>query len=208
MTTAFFLRHGLTRENTENRVQGQQPGTLQVVDTERYVAAIVPLLREKNPDIILSSDLDRAIRTRHILKRFLQLSDVREGTMPLLRERAMGYYEGMLWDEVPEAFRAEMSRDEYNFRRFGGENNEDVRERVRATLRTLAIQYDGKRVVCVTHAGWLRELVQLADTQGVVPDGWTHRQAIYEAGLGANGTFKYFHPTNIEARIRAATSPA
>lgn len=203
VTTAFFLRHGLTRENKENRVQGQQPGTLQVIDTERYVAAIVPLLRAKNPNVVLSSDLERAVRTRHILKRFLQIPDAREGTMPLLRERAMGYYEGMLWDEVPEAFRQEMSRDEYDFRKFGGENNQDVRERVRATLRTLAVQYDGQKVVCVTHAGWLRELVNLADTQGVVADGWTKRQAIYEAGIGVGGAFRYFHPINIEAQIRA-----
>lgn len=207
MTTAFFLRHGPTQENQEKRVQGQRPGTLQVLDTERYIAAVVPLLRAKKPTVILSSDLERAVRTRHILKRFLQIIDTREGTMPLLRERAMGYYEGMLWEQVPEAFREEMSRDEYDFRKFGGENNEDVRERARAALRMLAQQYNGQKVLCVTHAGWLRELVRIADREGVLPDGWTNRQAIYEAGIGPTGQLQYFHPIKIEAGLAIKTTP-
>jgi len=201
MTTAYFLRHGLTQENKERRVQGQTPGTLQVADTERYIAAVVPLLREKHPNVILSSDLERAVKTRRILKQFLQIADASEGTLPMLRERAMGYYEGMLWEQVPKEFQEELNRDEYDFRKFGGENNEDVRERVRATLRILAQQYNGRKVVCVTHAGWLKELVNVAGQSGVMPDGWSNRQSIYEAGVGPTGALQYFHPIHIQASV-------
>src|SRR5688500_8553360 len=125
MTTVFFLRHGPTIENAESRIQGQRPGTLLIPDTERYVAAVVPLLREKKLDMVLSSDLQRAIDTRDILKRFLQQPDIREGMSPLLREKAMGFYEGMLWQEVPNDFKELRGRSNYDFRTFGGENDVD-----------------------------------------------------------------------------------
>jgi broad specificity phosphatase PhoE len=201
MTTAFFLRHGPTQENIEERIQGHQPGTLLVQETEQYLAAVVPLLRPKSPAVLISSDLDRAVKTRDILKQFLQLPDIKEEVSPLLREKAMGFYEGMLWSEVPPSFREERDKSDYDFRKFGGENNEDVRERVKAMLRQLAQRYSQKRVCCITHAGWLSQLVKLAGTEGVLSDGWSKRTAIYEAGIGPVGQLQYFHPIILGAQL-------
>lgn len=201
MTTAFFLRHGPTLENGEGRIQGQQPGTLLLRETEQYISAIVPLLRQKNPQILISSDLERAVKTRNILKEFLQMPNIKEGAMSLLREKTMGFYEGMLWAEVPPEFKEQRNQAKYDFRKFGGENDEDVANRVATALRKLAQQYLNQRVCCVTHAGWLKQLVLLADQKGVLPDGWTHRTAIYEAGLGPIGQLQYFHPIAIEAEL-------
>ncbi|MEX1112829.1 MAG: histidine phosphatase family protein [Candidatus Andersenbacteria bacterium] len=201
MTTMFFLRHGPTQENQENRIQGQQPGTLLVPDTEKYVAAVVPLLREKSPTVLISSDLERAIRTRQVLKTFLQIEGIKEAMTPLLREKAMGFYEGMLWTEVPIQFQQQRGQQVYDFRRFGGENDDDVRNRVRETLRRFAQQYPNNRICCVTHSGWIKQLVLMADQEGVLPDGWSNRTAIYEAGIGPIGQLQYFHPINIEAQL-------
>lgn len=202
MTTVFFLRHGPTVENAEGRVQGQRPGTLLVPEAERYAAAIVPLLREEKLDMLLSSDLQRAVDTRDILKSFLQQPDIKEGLSPLLREKAMGFYEGMLWQEVPNDFKELRGRSDYDFRNFGGENNTDVQNRVRAMLREFALRYPQLRIACVTHAGWLEALVYLADKAGVLTNQWSDRSAIWEAGVGSVGQLRYFHALNIEAKVK------
>lgn len=201
MTTMFFLRHGPTQENREGRIQGQQPGTLLIRETEQYISAITPLLREKSPSVLLSSDLERAVKTREVLKTFLQISTLKEGSTPLLREKAMGFYEGLLWTEVPETFRAQRNQRNYDFRQFGGENEEDVTARVVEALRRFAQQYSNMRICCVTHAGWLGALVSLADKGGILADGWSDRTAIYEAGVGPIGQLMYFHPIQIEAEL-------
>jgi broad specificity phosphatase PhoE len=201
MTTVLFIRHGLTKENKEDRIQGQQPGTLLVPETERYMAGIIPLVRPKNPTLLFSSDLKRAIQTREMLKNFLQIPNIKESTSPLLRERAMGFYEGMIWSEVPEKFRAQRGQVTYDFRQFGGENDDDVRARVLEMLRQFAVRYSTERICCVAHAGWLQQLAVLADTQGILPDGWSNRLAIYEAGLGPIGDLRYFHPIAIAAHV-------
>jgi broad specificity phosphatase PhoE len=203
MTTVFFVRHGPTEENEERRIQGQQPGTLLIPETERYLTAVAPLLREKSPQLLLSSDLDRAVRTREILQEFLQIPDIKYGVSPLLREKAMGFYEGMLWSEVPDEFQAQRGKSDYDFRKFGGENEEDVGVRVKKALRRFSQRYPNMRVACITHAGWLRQLVQIADSAGILPDGWTKRTAIYEGGLGPIGQLLYFHPIKIKASISA-----
>jgi len=202
MTTVFFLRHGPTAENAEGRVQGQRPGTLLVPETERYISAIVPLLREQKIDLVVCSDLQRAVDTCQILRGFLQEPNLKEAISPLLREKAMGFYEGMLWQEVPNDFQALRGKKEYDFRTFGGENGSDVRARVQRALREFATRYPQMRIACVTHAGWLEQLVAMADQAGVLQNQWDDRSAIYEAGLGPVGQLKYFHALDIQALVK------
>jgi broad specificity phosphatase PhoE len=201
MTTVYFLRHGITEQNKEGRIQGQLPGKISLVGTERYLAAITPLLRDKNPQVLISSDLKRAVETRKMLGNFLQLPNPREAAMPLLREKAMGFYEGMLWSEVPMEFKEQQKKAHYDFRKYGGENEEDVRKRVREALRKIGKEYPNSRVACVTHAGWLRQLGQLDNQEGVLPDGWTNRTAIYEGSLDSEGKLYSFRPIDIEAGV-------
>lgn len=197
MTTVFFLRHGPTQENQEGRIQGQQPGTLLLPETQAYIQAVTPILRQKNPNYLMCSDLDRAVQTCAMVKEALGLP-LKESYNPLLREKAMGFYEGMLWNEVPAEFQEQRGQSSYDFRQFGGENDADVQSRVRETLRRLALEYPGQRLACITHAGWIRQLVLIADKEGMLPDGWTNRTAIYEAGIGPIGQLQYFHPIAIE----------
>jgi broad specificity phosphatase PhoE len=136
-----------------------------------------------------------------MLEGFLQLPNPREDIMPLLREKAMGFYEGMLWSEVPMEFSKQRKKANYDFRKYGGENEEDVQKRVREALRHMAREYPNSRVACITHAGWLRQLVQLATQEGTPPDGWTNRTAIYEGSLGPTGQLHSFRPIDIEASV-------
>lgn len=197
----FFLRHGPTTENRENRIQGQRPGGILLRETEQYLAGVIPLMRHEKIDVLLSSDLERAVQTRNMLLQFLQDPEIKVGLSPLLREKAMGFYEGMTWSQVPLEFREQRGKNTYDFRTFGGENDSDVRERVRQSLREFALRYDGKTVCCVTHAGWLQQMVLIADQEGILPDQWSNRTAIYEAGLGQLGQLKYLHSLEIKAKV-------
>ena len=201
MTTVFFLRHGPTKENKEQRIQGQQPGTLIVEETERYISAVVPVLREKSPNVLICSDLERAVGTCDVLLQFLQIANAKKIINPLLREKAMGMYEGMLWKDIPAELQERRGAETYDFTKFGGENDQDVAMRVRELLRQLAQQFPGEKVCCVTHAGWLKQLVKLADKAHILPDGWTDRTAIYEAGVGPTGELQYFHPIVLKANL-------
>lgn len=201
MTCVFFLRHGPTKENSEGRIQGQQPGTILIPETERYVAAVTPLLHSRQLQVLLSSDLDRAVETRDILRRFLAQPDIKVGVSANLREKAMGLYEGMLWQDVPQEFMEQRGRSDANFRTFGGENDDDVLKRVATVLREFAQRYANMNIGVITHSGWLSKLVTLADRAGVLPDQWSNRTAIYELGLGPAGQLRYLHPINIEAGV-------
>jgi len=201
MTTAIFLRHGLTVENREDRLQGQQPGSLLVPEAERFLAGVVPLLREKKINVLISSDLDRAIDTRDILHTFLQLPYVQVDESKLLREISAGVFEGMLWPEAPAHLKQQRQHGGLDFRSGGGENEADVRERVKAFLKLISGQYLNQRLCCVTHAEWMGQLVAVAGHAGDLPKQWVDRLVITECGIADSGTITYLEPISIRAYV-------
>lgn len=193
----------MTLENKEGRIQGHLPGNVLLSNTERYLAGLIPLLRKKKPQVIISSDLERASKTREVLKKFLNLPDeLEEREWSLLREVSMGWYEGRLWTEVPESVKKKNGESDYDFTEYGGENKKMVRERVERTLLDMAERYSGKVVVCVTHAGWLRELVDYIKHEKGLAEGWKRRSAIYEASVDSKGTVVSFEPVDIKAYVK------
>ena len=204
MTTVIFIRHGPTKENGEDRIQGHQHGQLLLRETEQYISAITPLMRKYNPSVLLSSDLKRAEATCYMLKEFLQIEDVEGGVLELLRERSMGQYEGKLWKDIPQLLQNKRRKYIYDFRSYGGESDEEVKKRVRTLLRYLAEKYTNECICCVTHAGWLQQLGQVAREEGISPidpDSWINRSAIYEASLDNGGCLQYLYSIPIEAKL-------
>lgn len=200
MTTVTFLRHGPTLENQQGRIQGQQHGQLLIRETEAYLSAITPLLREKQLVALASSDLERATVTRRILKDFLQLTGVTEETLSLLRERSVGTYEGKLWTEIPLELQQLKGKSRYDFSVCGGENSVEVAERVAETLKYFAREYGEGQVCCVAHACWLQQLFHLVSHEDLPPD-WFDRTAVYETQLGRDGTVQEFQLIQIQAKL-------
>lgn len=200
MTTITFLRHGPTQENNEGRIQGQRPGKLLVRETEAYLAAITPLLRDQNPRLLVSSDLERATLTRSMLKSFLQLADVKEETLSLLRERSVGTYEGKLWTEIPLELQQQQGEGHYDFSVCGGEKSEDVAERVVETLKYFSREYTDSQVYCVAHACWLQQLFSLVSREAL-PADWFDRTAMYKTTLNATGDIEQFKLIQIQAKL-------
>ncbi len=201
MSRLILLRHGLTQENREERIQGQLPGTLLVAETEQYLTAITPLIRKHNPTLLMSSDLKRAVQTREMLAEFLELPELKQAELALLRERSMGSLEGGKWSEVEPAVHLQRHTRSYDFRPWGGECDDDVRARVAAALWYFIENDQHERLCVITHAGWLHQLAYLAPHAHRLPTGWMNRTAIYEAHISPVGHVESFTPLPLHASL-------
>jgi len=143
----FLLRHGRTAWNAQRRFQGQADPPLDDVGrAQAYaVAGLVAALR---PDVLISSDLLRAMQTAEIVGEQLELVPLSE---PRFRERGLGHWEGLTRDEVELTY-----PDEYadwlggrDVSRRGGETRVDVAARAGAAFDALP---DVPTTVIVTHS--------------------------------------------------------
>jgi probable phosphoglycerate mutase len=130
-----LLRHGRTQWNAEHRFQGHADPPLDALGHEQAAAAAAALAGLR-PDVIVSSDAQRALQTAQPLARAAGLP-VRPD--PRLRERGLGQWEGLTRDEVAQRF-----PDEYatwvagrDVRRRGGEERDEVAQRVLAAVADL-----------------------------------------------------------------------
>ena len=135
-TTILLVRHGETVDNARQIMQGQTQGELNERGREqaRQVAersATAPV------DVIIASDLRRAIQTAEIIAAPHRLPVV---TTPLLRERDWGGFTGRY---IPE-LRGEVWPDDI-------ESEEALLTRARQLLLHITATYPGKRVVAVGH---------------------------------------------------------
>lgn len=150
----YFIRHGQTDANKIGIVQGQEvdlllneTGIKQVEDALRYLPETI--------DNIISSPLKRARHTAEIiskkLNKHLEFNDD-------IKEFRYGSLAGKTWAEI-EAETGDISMREkdantlFNYRPFGGESAEDLKERVKKFVIELQNTHAGKTVLVVTHGG-------------------------------------------------------
>ena len=147
MRKVVLLRHGRTAWNAQRRFQGQADPPLDDVGRAQAYA-VAPLVAALEPDVLISSDLARAMQTADIVGEAL-------GKVPLadarFRERGLGHWEGLTRDEVEREY-----PDEYadwlggrDVSRRGGETREQVAARSAAAFAELD---DVATVVIVTHS--------------------------------------------------------
>jgi broad specificity phosphatase PhoE len=154
VTTLLLWRHGQTGWNVENRFQGQTDSALDETGREQAVVA-AQRLAARRPDVIVASDLQRAVHTAQPLARLTGLT-VR--TDPRLRERHFGQWQGHTRADIEERWpgtfarwRAGESVDEA-----GIEGQHDVVKRMGAALSDAASGAPGRTIVVVGHGGSLR----------------------------------------------------
>ncbi|KAK5775215.1 hypothetical protein PVK06_043085 [Gossypium arboreum] len=118
---------------------------------------------------IYSSDLKRLLK---LLRRLLQpVASLRlitylvvDGVIkdPDLRERHLGDVQGLLFREAakvcPQAYRAFSSRWTDQVIPGGGESSDQLYHRATSSLQRICQRHTGKRVVVVTHGGFIRAL--------------------------------------------------
>lgn len=150
-TRVILWRHGNTDFNADGRFQGQSDVPMNELGTSQAAAA-APLLAAMKPDLLVSSDLSRAVSTAAELAALTGLSvrrDVR------LRERFYGPWQRLTSTEVHERFPASAARwvagdpDPGD----GLESLTDLGKRVAEAIRHAAEQVAGGLAVLATHGG-------------------------------------------------------
>ncbi len=160
----YILRHGQTDWNVNNIVQGNTNIPLNDVGISQAKEAINKI-QEKNFDVIISSNLDRAIKTAEIIniKKLEHIIDDR------LAERYLGDYQGLLSEENGED---KLYNIKYNLDINKIETAKELYVRVSNLLDELYIKYNNKKVLLVTHSGTTRAIEAYFlgfDTYGNMP---------------------------------------
>ena len=157
-TTVILLRHAQSEGNRQRVYVGHSElplsplGLKQAKVTAEYVkSGGVP-----RPDVILSSDLIRAIQTALPTSLALGLPILPD---PALREIFSGKWEGRHFDDIarlyPECFRV-WREDPANSRPGEGESMRELYKRIGDEFDRIVETYRGKTVLAVTHATPIR----------------------------------------------------
>lgn len=154
-TVFYFIRHGESLANQQNRLCGHADWDLTELGREQ-AQCTARRLQNVPVDVVLSSDL---LRAKHTAQAVADMKGLPVETDPDFREISIGPWEGQLEADViaqaPEelaAWRQEMKHLP------GGESVRHLYDRVKAALDRAAEKYAGKRVVVVTHATPIRLL--------------------------------------------------
>ncbi|WP_254542996.1 histidine phosphatase family protein [Halomarina pelagica] len=156
MATVILMRHGETTWNRDRRMQGWAPVPLTERGVEQARAAGRYLGERYSIDRVVSSDL---LRTRQTTARVREaLGDVPVTFAREWRERSVGVYQGLSYDDMRERFPefglGEEAAHAADRTPDGGESLETVRERVLEGWRAV-LEHDGTTLV-VTHGGPIR----------------------------------------------------
>lgn len=131
----YLVRHGQTEENAQNILQGHLPGHLSEEGIKQ-----VQLLRDQlstvHFDVLISSDLKRCADTAAILNEPHQLPIHYDRN---LRERDWGPFTGM------DILKARTLLDDR------AESMEAMANRAETFLKEISEQYEGKRILAVSH---------------------------------------------------------
>ena len=135
-TTILLVRHGETFDNARQIMQGQTQGCLNETGREQ-ARQVAQRLAQEPVDVVVASDLQRAVQTAEIIAEPHGLTVV---TTPLLRERDWGGFTGRF---IPD-LKGEVWPDDI-------ESEEALLMRARSFILYITATYPGKKVVAVGH---------------------------------------------------------
>src|SRR3989344_4591222 len=148
----WFVRHGETRWNIEDKIQGHTDSPLTELGLKQ-AQDLVAQLRGRDFKKVYTSDLPRAKTTAEIIAKALGL-ELQE--TPLLRERNFGPYEGTSKDNLKLLEEAEEGNADFDDTVI--ESNESIIERLTTFIKKTAAEHPGESVLVVTHGGAMRIL--------------------------------------------------
>jgi broad specificity phosphatase PhoE len=152
----ILIRHGETKEGKKGIILGRLPGVLSAKGKKEMEAAAKKIKKSKlEPEIIFSSDLNRAKQSAIIISKTLGLKVKCD---KLLRERAGGIAEGKSDKEIDWENYEKIS---LLYRKHkGGENFIEVRKRAKTfLLKIKKVKFEN--VIIVSHSAFLAMLLSL-----------------------------------------------
>jgi len=152
----YLVRHGQTTWNVERRIQGWSDPPLSA-EGRRQATRVGERLRRERVDAVYASTSSRAVDTARIIAGGRPIVI----TLPELRERNFGIFEGARDDDPEFLRRMERTSDALG----NGETSEQFTARVERALATIRAQRPSGRIAIVGHFGTnhviLRTLLQL-----------------------------------------------
>ncbi len=161
LPTLFFIRHGETPSNAQHIRQGilldDYLDTQGVLQVER----LIPLIKQLHLDVLYTSYLHRAEESAAIINQHLgkQIPIIHDSR---LHERDFGQLAGKSveeWDKLLPDSREKERLQIYDYRPYGGESVEDVRQRVVNAVLDIIANNPDKNVGVICHNGPLRLLL-------------------------------------------------
>ena len=173
-TEFTVVRHGQTIANKTGTLQGQTDTPLDDTGIAQAQAA-ADALKNAHFDVILSSDLGRAMATA------AEIAKYHHGVTVVpdqgLREWDLGELAGepvqLAREKYPEVFNGREKEGE-NIRILKGESRRDLYLRTTRFLEWAAENHAGKKILLVTHAGPLRAMFRYVAGE-VIPQAITPR---------------------------------
>jgi probable phosphoglycerate mutase len=158
MTDLYLIRHGQTKWNLENRIQGNLDSPLTELGL-RQAGWLSDAYKGCPIDIIYTSTLDRAFNTAKIFRGKKEIEIIR---LDELKEINFGEWEGRKFMEIkeedPEFFNAFRFTPE-TFKPVGGETFEEAKERVVDAVENIIEKNKGRKVALVIHGVVLKLLM-------------------------------------------------
>lgn len=152
-----LVRHAESTWNVERRMQGHANPPLTEVGRAQAVA-LGKVVQEGSIDVVVSSDLERALETANAVAKALRLRvEVRQEW----REHDMGTWTGLTREEIKEKWPLKYEQYRSGDRQMspgGGESREVFRSRILKARERLDQDFPGSRVMVFTHRGAIRLL--------------------------------------------------
>jgi len=158
--TTLLLRHGQTALSVDKRFSGVGDPSLTDIGVAQASAAATRLA-DSRAVAVISSPLRRARSTAALVADALRLDVVVDER---LRETDFGVWEGHTFAEVTAQWPDELAAwlADPGVAPPGGESFVDTTVRVRAALDRLRQEFDGRRIVVVSHVTPIKTLLRLA----------------------------------------------
>ena len=185
--TMYFIRHGETEWNKEDKIQGHKNSPL-TEKGEEMARKIGAWFRDKDVQIIYTSDLGRCVQTSEIVNDFLKVDLV---AAPELRERDFGDLNGRKNEEVGKALDLS-SPDEIAP---SGESFNQMKERVLSFIRNLQPKSFGT-ILLVLHEGGTRAILSEHSGENFdshicsTPKGFVYRMELENGNFNKLEKFK------------------
>ncbi len=167
--TVFLVRHGESEWNVEGRLQGQTAHVPLTALGRQQADRVASRLAGSGANLVLSSDLLRAVETARTIAAGLPIPLRLERD---LREQALGVFEGRL---VVDVHRKTEPTDWIDplWRPAGGESLQDVYVRLERVFQELQQEQPEGRVIVVTHGDTARIALALLSGEGLAGVGET-----------------------------------
>ena len=160
-TTVFLIRHGETPLTPLKKFSGDGPLDPQLTQVGLAQAELVAkAVAQLNPDIIISSPLNRTRQTADVVSRATGLPVSFDDAW---LECSFGIWDGLSIDEVKEKYPADYHAwlCSTGFAPPQGESYDALAVRIDEALEKILAMYPGQRVVVVSHNGTIKTAAKL-----------------------------------------------